>query len=243
MPTLELYSAPQSGPVESGLPRRRMALILAIVVASLIVAIPSIAGPWSPGALDRFSIRRQPADVPKATAEVAVKPAQDDPKPTPARKRPSSRSPGRDVANPVSALGYAWPTTGHVSQEFGCTDFGLEPWNAALRCRFHHGIDIANAAGTPILAARSGRVVEAGWRDDGYGFRVVLDNGDGVRTLYAHMCCTPDVAVGDKVKRGEQIGLIGTTGASSGPHLHFAVEVNGTDIDPRSYLPDSAPDT
>jgi len=226
----ERHSSSQPGPVNHGSPRRRAALILAILAAALVVAVPS-----TPGILERLSIGRQSADVPVATVAVDVKPL-------PTRQRPTSRSPGKDGAGPVSALGYSWPTTGYVSQEFGCTDFELEPWSASLGCRFHYGIDIANVAGTPILAATSGRVVEVGWREDGYGFRVVLVDGDGVRTLYAHMCCAPDVAVGQDVDRGEQIGLIGTTGASSGPHLHFAVEVNGTAIDPRDYLPNGTPD-
>jgi hypothetical protein len=238
MTIVERSSPPQPGATHSGSPRRRATIILAVLVAVLVVAVAS-----APSMRERLSIWRQPADVPMATAVIDARRA-DDPELLPTRQPPSSDSPGKTGAGPVSAWGYIWPTTGYITQEFGCTDFSLEPWNAALGCRFHYGIDIGNVAGTPILAPVSGRVVDVGWREeDGYGYRVVLDDGNGVRILFAHMCCPPDVAVGDEVERGEQIGLMGTTGASSGSHLHLAIEVNGTAIDPRGYLPDGAPDT
>ncbi len=100
----------------------------------------------------------------------------------------------------------------------------------------HRGIDIAAPTGTPIKAAAGGTVVSSDKGGDGYGWKVILDHGDGVHTWYAHLS-ELSVAVGDRVATGQQIGLVGSTGHSTGPHLHFELRVNGTHIDPRSVLP------
>ncbi len=126
-------------------------------------------------------------------------------------------------AGAVSATGqFVWPMGGRITQRFA--------W-------YHRGIDIATSLGTPILAADSGTVMVAGWPDNsGYGNRVVIDHGNGYRTLYAHMSKV-SVVVGQTVKRGDQIGLEGSTGRSTGPHLHFEIRrTNGGFVNPLDYL-------
>jgi murein DD-endopeptidase MepM/ murein hydrolase activator NlpD len=221
--------------------RHLVTLSVLTLATSLVVflAWQFFGGSWRPAV---FGLGHRSAETTVAieldgvSEPVSVGP-EELPNGPPRKPRASERLP------PVSAMGFIWPTTGVISQEFGCTDFELEPWNASLGCRFHYGIDIANGAGTPILAAKAGRVVFAGWQDgDGFGYRVVLIDPDGVQTIYAHLCCPPDVQAGQEVSQSEQIGLMGTTGASSGSHLHFGVEVDGVTVDPRGYLPDGAPD-
>jgi murein DD-endopeptidase MepM/ murein hydrolase activator NlpD len=101
----------------------------------------------------------------------------------------------------------------------------------------HEGIDIATAYGTRILAPAAGRVVQVGW-DGGYGLLVVIDHGYGIETRYAHMSRTA-AQVGEMVQRGDLLGWVGSTGLSTGPHLHYEVRVNGRPVDPLKYvLPD-----
>jgi murein DD-endopeptidase MepM/ murein hydrolase activator NlpD len=98
----------------------------------------------------------------------------------------------------------------------------------------HTGLDFATATGTPVLSALAGDVVQAGW-DGAYGNRIIVRHDNGVKTLYAHLSAT-SVNVGDKVTRGQRIGAVGTTGNSSGPHLHFEVIKKGTQRDPKAFL-------
>lgn len=133
---------------------------------------------------------------------------------------------------------------GILSQGFGPTDWTAEPpgFGAA---HFHAGIDVANSAGTPILAADDGVVAAAetstlGDQIIGYGRHVIIAHHNGVMTLYGHL----DgyfVKPGDRVTQGQTIGVMGSTGMSTGPHLHFEVRVNGTPVDPQPYLPPNGP--
>lgn len=125
-------------------------------------------------------------------------------------------------AGVVSATGiFVWPASGLISQGFR--------W-------YHQAIDIANRAAPPILAADSGKVVVAGWPDgQGYGNRVIIDHGNGFKTLYAHLAKIY-VVPGQTVKRGDQIGQMGSTGRSTGTHLDFRIYKNGATVDPLSYL-------
>ncbi|MCC3284105.1 M23 family metallopeptidase [Arthrobacter caoxuetaonis] len=99
----------------------------------------------------------------------------------------------------------------------------------------HTGQDFAAACGTEVTAAASGTVTFAGWHALGGGNRVVLDHGNGVETTYNHLSAI-SVSVGDKVQRGHLVGASGSTGASTGCHLHFEVMVNGTAVDPLGWL-------
>ena len=103
--------------------------------------------------------------------------------------------------------------------------------------RLHAGLDIAAPAGTPVAAPAAGTVVTAGWAG-GYGLLVAIDHGDGLQTRMAHLSRV-DVAVGQRVAAGEQVGAVGSTGLSTGPHLHFEVRVGGVAQDPAPWL--SAP--
>lgn len=98
----------------------------------------------------------------------------------------------------------------------------------------HQGIDISASSGTPIRACRGGKVVIAGWQG-GYGLTVVIDHGGGMATLYAHQSNVA-VSVGATVGPGEVIGYVGSTGQSTGPHLHFEVRIAGNPVNPMSYL-------
>jgi murein DD-endopeptidase MepM/ murein hydrolase activator NlpD len=102
--------------------------------------------------------------------------------------------------------------------------------------RWHSGVDFPADHGTPVYAARSGRVVWAGWRDGGWGFLVTVAHGQGERTMYAHLSRI-DVRVGVSVGQGVRVGLVGTSGHATGPHLHFEVRVRGAAVDPLRALP------
>ncbi len=100
--------------------------------------------------------------------------------------------------------------------------------------RAHEGIDITAAYGTPIIAPAAGRVVKVGW-ENGYGLAVEIDHGYGVTTRYAHQSRTA-VVVGQQLKRGDRIGFVGSTGLSTGPHLHYEVLVEGRPTDPLKFI-------
>lgn len=140
------------------------------------------------------------------------------PKVTP-REYLAQRTP--DAGTVVASGIFVWPTAGRISQSFR--------W-------YHRAIDIANKAGTPILAADAGKVLVSGWLDNsGYGNRVFLDHGNGMMTVYGHFSKVL-VSAGQTVKRGDTLGLMGSTGRSTGPHLHFEIRVNGQNQDPMGYL-------
>lgn len=122
-----------------------------------------------------------------------------------------------------------WPTRGLVTSGFGRrrSPFG---WGM----QFHGGLDIAAPRGAPVVATAGGRVVFAGW-DGAFGNTVVVDHGYGYRTLYAHNAYIT-VRVGDPVRRGQVIAYVGSTGRSTGPHLHYEVHVNGRRVNPWNYL-------
>ena len=101
--------------------------------------------------------------------------------------------------------------------------------------RFHAGLDYPARRGTPVSASAAGRVVFAGWSTGGWGFLVTVDHGGGVRTLYAHLSRV-SVRVGQRVATGQRVGRVGSSGKSSGPHLHFEVRLRGAAVDPLSGL-------
>jgi murein DD-endopeptidase MepM/ murein hydrolase activator NlpD len=123
------------------------------------------------------------------------------------------------------------------TQGFGCSNLGFYSYNAEYGCPVHNGLDLAASSGTPIMAAGSGTVVTAGWCNCGLGYYVEIDHGNGLHTLYGHMASQPYVSAGQSVSQGDAIGPVGSTGISTGPHVHFMVTVNGTARNPENYLP------
>lgn len=107
-----------------------------------------------------------------------------------------------------------------------------DPFDGTMHA--HHGIDLGLRAGTPVHAERTGVVTFAG-QQGGYGNVVIIDHGDGVETRYAH-CASLTVAAGDKVTEGAVVGTVGSTGRSTGPHLHFEVRENGRPTNPVSFI-------
>ena len=99
---------------------------------------------------------------------------------------------------------------------------------------WHNGVDFGAAAGTAILAAKSGTVTTAAY-SGAWGYYVVINHGDGYSTLYAHQPSL-SVSVGDYVTQGQTIGYVGSTGYSTGPHLHFTIYYNGSDVNPFNYI-------
>jgi murein DD-endopeptidase MepM/ murein hydrolase activator NlpD len=130
----------------------------------------------------------------------------------------------RSVSAPTIFAGgtgqFVWPTGGVITQYFS--------W-------YHPADDIANNIGTPILAADSGRVVTVLYENHDYGYHVIIDHGNGYRTLYGHMSRI-DVTEGQNVGRGQMIGLMGSTGRSTGPHLHFEIYRSGGRVNPLGLL-------
>lgn len=121
------------------------------------------------------------------------------------------------------------PISGRISSEYG---YRIHPISGVRK--LHAGMDISAGSGTPIGAAGPGTVIFAGWRG-GYGNAVIIDHGGGIATLYAHQSRLA-ASTGQSVSTGQIIGYVGSTGYSTGPHLHWEVRVNGTPVNPRGYL-------
>jgi hypothetical protein len=132
---------------------------------------------------------------------------------------------GKVATGAVGSGAFVWPTVNHVISGY---DFTPEA--------NHPAIDIGGNTGNAIFAADSGVVVYAGWNDFGYGNVTVIDHGNGWQTLYAHQTSI-SVACGQSVAKGAQIGNLGSTGRSSGPHLHFEMMINGAKQNPHQFLP------
>ena len=139
-----------------------------------------------------------------------------------ARASRSAADPGTDGR--VSGAGLIWPVRGPVTSGFGYR------WG-----RMHQGIDIGAGTGVPIRAAKAGEVIYAGSMG-GYGNVVIVDHGGGFTTLYAHQSRLGS-SDGQSVDQGQVIGYVGSTGHSTGPHLHFETRVGGSPRNPRNYLP------
>ena len=118
------------------------------------------------------------------------------------------------------------PVTGRITSRFGAVE--------SIRDHTHKGIDIAATRGTPILAAASGTVTFAGW-SSGYGYLVKIDHGSGVETYYGH-CSKLYVSAGSTVEAGDKIAAVGSTGNSTGNHLHFEIRLNGEQVNPQKYV-------
>jgi murein DD-endopeptidase MepM/ murein hydrolase activator NlpD len=132
---------------------------------------------------------------------------------------------------------FVWPDTGPISQGFGCTSYPFEPYDPACpQKHFHNGLDIAGACGNNILAADSGIAYIEPFMAYGFGNYIIMVNGNGWQTLYGHLAAFA-IRSGQTVTAGQLIGFEGTSGNSTGCHLHFGVNHNGQWVDPRLYLP------
>jgi murein DD-endopeptidase MepM/ murein hydrolase activator NlpD len=156
------------------------------------------------------------------------------------QRRAALQAQSRDLLGRAASLleryegrpqGFVWPLAvrGQISSLFGHRNISVGGNT------FHAGLDVAAPMGTAIVAVQGGTVSRAGWMG-AYGYSVFVDHGDGAQTRYAHMSAL-SVAVGQAVGQGQQLGLVGSTGASTGPHLHFELRFNGRAVDPRPYLP------
>lgn len=130
----------------------------------------------------------------------------------------------------LGALPSRWPVRGPVNSEFGRR---TSPW-ADDALEVHSGIDIGAVRNTPVTAPAPGIVVYAGGHSE-YGVTLVIDHGNDIKTLYGHLTRV-DVAADQKVERGQVVAHTGNTGRSSGPHLHYEIQVKGQAVNPRSFL-------
>lgn len=124
---------------------------------------------------------------------------------------------------------FIWPASGRFTSPFG---YRIHPIYRTRR--MHNGIDIANSTGTNIAASQNGKVIFAGYQG-GYGNLIVIRHANGMETAYAHLSRI-SVSVGDTVTQGQSIGKMGSTGGSTGSHLHFEIRKNGTAVNPMNYL-------
>jgi len=152
--------------------------------------------------------------------------------------------------NPIGTIGtsanhskkyrFVWPMPGStLSQGYGPTQFWFEPPYQGF-AHFHTGLDICLPQGSPVQAADDGIVILVGAGPYGYGNYVVLEHAGGLTTLYGHLNQSL-VKVGDQVIQGQPIGLEGSTGNSTGPHLHFELRIDNKPVDPTPYLPPGPP--
>lgn len=133
---------------------------------------------------------------------------------------PRIRQTTPDAGTVVASGQFVWPTAGTITQRFA--------W-------YHPGVDIANRATPMVIAADAGRVTVSGWDSSGYGNMVLIDHGNGYVTRYGHLSQISVIA-GQTVGRGSVIGRMGSTGRSTGPHLHFEIYLKGTRVSPLNYL-------
>jgi len=134
------------------------------------------------------------------------------------------------VANP-SFLPTVWAHLGKINNEFG---FRRNPFGGR-NYEFHAGMDIDGERGDSVMAPANGTILKAGWQG-GYGNMIEIDHGNGLTTRYGHLSKI-EVQIGDVITRGQLIGLIGSTGRSTGPHLHYELRLNDKSINPRLLLP------
>jgi len=138
-----------------------------------------------------------------------------------------------DVENKInsylSAIPTSWPTSGGISSSYGTR---LDP--ISYTYRFHDGVDISAGYGAAITSAGAGTVVSSGY-DGAYGLKIIVSHGYGITSSYSH-CSSSYVSVGEKVSKGETIGLVGSSGRTTGPHLHFMIAVNGSTVNPTKFL-------
>ncbi len=171
-----------------------------------------------------FPFNDVPDDFRLKVGQVLIIPDGSPPEtPAPARPRPKylAQGPASPAFSAPFGASFIWPTSGGITQYFA--------W-------YHPGIDIANKAAPGIGAADGGTIVLAGWPDNqGYGNRVVIDHGNGYQSLYSHLS-NIYVTAGQTISRGQTIAQMGSTGRSTGTHLHFEIHFKGVPINPLSIL-------
>ena len=182
--------------------------------------------PGTPLANRKTQISATEADLKKQEAALRSAAAAAD-----AEIRRKEKELASQIANVPSESGFLWPLSGYntLSSLFGSR---IHPITG--KANNHTGIDIPAPAGTAILASKSGVVITS-TRNRSYGNYVVVGHSDGTSTLYAHMS-SRSVSQGQTVKQGQVVGRVGTTGSSTGNHLHFEVRVNGSRVDPVNYF-------
>lgn len=151
------------------------------------------------------------------------------------RRAAARRGNGAQGSSTATSGRFTWPAAGTVTQEFGCTGFYLEPSRGSCN-HFHDGIDIANAAGTPIRASADGVVAFVGWNpyDSDPAYMVVIGHSGGYTSGYFHLLPRKRVRAGQVVRRGQVIGYMGSTGNSTGPHVHWEIYRNDRPMNPRT---------
>ncbi len=226
-------ASPSSPPPAAVRARPAMASAIGIAQTRTVIEDGEDVGPESdipPGAADAEVLQPQAEDFLSPSDLEEILP----PEPAPdqrERKKPVSprrQATGGAADSDGAAIGsgggrLAWPVSGQVTSGYG-----------RRGSKWHKGIDIAGSSGSEIRAAESGVVTLARWYG-GYGRAVIVDHGGGLSTLYGHNSRLL-VSEGDRVEKGQAIALRGSTGRSTGPHLHFEVRVNGEPVNPWRYL-------
>jgi murein DD-endopeptidase MepM/ murein hydrolase activator NlpD len=139
----------------------------------------------------------------------------------------------------ANSSAFSWPTTGGISQPYGCTGVVFNARRGNCK-HFHDGIDVVSAYGTPVRAVAVGVVAYSGWNPydkEGRAYVVDIVHPDGFVSRYGHLIPTNHVRAGELVHTGQVIGKMGSTGKSTGTHLHFELLKNGKDVNPVAYLP------
>ena len=166
-------------------------------------------------------LSRQEAEAARKAAEAAKKAAQ---------SKSASSSTSTSTVRASGSMVWPCPSYNYIRSNYG---YRTHPITGKVSS-FHKGIDIAASSGNPVLAAASGTVVKS-YMSSSYGNYIVISHGGGLMTAYAHLSRRL-VSVGDTVSAGQQIGKVGSTGNSTGPHLHFEVYVNGSTVNPMNYV-------
>ncbi|WP_237715728.1 M23 family metallopeptidase [Arthrobacter sp. M2012083] len=217
---VSVLSAAQAAPEQSGTARE---VVPAASPASVVQPMISAEAAASLS-FDRPAVSSQAAPVvvaaPPAKVEAAAAGAVQAP-PVAAPAPPVETAPG--LRAPMASV--------NVSSPFGLR---VNPLTGATG-EWHTGMDLTGACSTPVFAAGAGTVVEAGWSQYGGGNRIVVDHGNGLKTTYNHLASI-GVSVGQVLAKGVQIAGVGTTGNSTGCHLHFEVMVNDKTVDPASFI-------
>jgi len=216
-----LVAPPTSAPLGSQVTPAPPAASLSGATAS-----PTTATPTGPSAAT--TAPAAPAEAAPSAARPSAGPSVVDAE-AEAELQIASLGPAMRTLHPLFAP--VWPSVGEITTYFG--EVG------AYSPRGHAGLDIAADSGTPILAADEGEVLKAYWNEDGYGGLIVIEHPSGYETWYGHLSRL-GVEKGEHVSRGEMIGRMGSTGFSTGSHLHFEVRQDGDLIDPLKFLAESA---